>query len=191
MISVRIARRFVPAFAAGLWAAMPIYVDAAATPPSSMRACAAETRLHALDFWLGDWEVFAGSEQAGTNRITAILHGCAIEERWRDMQGGEGRSLFYFDRGGGRWKQVWVSEMGLAIGGTKEKTEQLELTTPTQVRFQGSYPGREGLTVLDRTTLTRNADRSVRQLIEISLDDGATWRTTFDATYRRKHTGAQ
>jgi hypothetical protein len=182
---VRIATRalWVIGLAAGLVASSEPARAGAAPPPTSS-ACADEPRLHALDFWLGDWDVFSGNDKDGTNRIRSILHGCAVEELWRDVQGGEGRSLFYFDRASNRWKQVWVTEQGLAIGGTKEKVEQVELTTPTSVRFEGSYPGRSGVTVLDRTTLTRNPDRSVRQLIEVSLDDGATWRATFDAVYR-------
>ncbi len=157
--------------------------DAASAQTS--RSCTSEPRLHALDFWLGQWDVYSGNEKDGTNRIVRVLHGCAVEEHWRDVEGSEGQSLFYFNRAGARWKQVWVTEQGLAIGGTKEKSEQTELTTPTQLRFQGQYPGRDGAPILDRTTLTHNPDDTVRQLIDISFDNGQTWRVTFDAIYRR------
>jgi hypothetical protein len=158
--------------------------DAASAQTS--RSCTSEPRLHALDFWLGRWDVYSGNERDGTNRIVSVLHGCAVEEHWRDVEGSEGQSLFYFDRAGARWKQVWVTEQGLAIGGTKEKSEQTDLTTPTQLRFQGQYPGRDGALILDRTTLTHNPDDTVRQLIEVSFDHGQTWRATFDAIYRRR-----
>jgi len=37
----------------------------------------------------------------------------------------------------------------------------------------------------DRTTLTPQADGTVRQIIEQSDDGGTSWRATFDAVYRR------
>jgi hypothetical protein len=43
----------------------------------------------------------------------------------------------------------------------------------------------EGTTVLDRTTLTPLGGGEVRQHIEVSSDRGATWRSSFDAVYRR------
>ena len=42
----------------------------------------------------------------------------------------------------------------------------------------------DGSGYLDRKTLTRIDGDSVRQLIEISTDAGAAWRSVFDATYR-------
>lgn len=149
--------------------------------------CGDEPRLHALDFWLGHWDVTAGGEPSGKNDIDAILGGCALTEHWLDVQGGAGISLFWYDRSADRWKQVWVTEQALLPGGAKEKTEVRELTSPTQIRFQGRYPGRApGVVIDDRTTLTREAPDRVRQLIEVSKDGGKTWVSVFDAEYRRK-----
>jgi hypothetical protein len=51
-------------------------------------------------------------------------------------------------------------------------------------RNPGRNPGREpAVTITDRTTSTRQPDGKVRQLIEVSIDTGQTWRTTFDAVY--------
>jgi hypothetical protein len=149
-------------------------------------ACRDETRLHALDFWLGHWNVTVDGEPSGRNDIEAILDGCAVTEQWLDVQGRAGLSLFWYDRHADRWKQVWVTEQALEAGGTKEKIEVRELTSATQIRFQGSYPGRmPGVTIDDRTTLTREAPDRVRQLIEVSKDGGVTWSPVFDAEYRR------
>lgn len=148
--------------------------------------CGDDPRRHALDFWLGRWTVTSGQEAAGSNLIEAILDGCAVTERWLDVEGHTGLSLFYFDANADRWKQVWVTDRAFAIGGTKEKTEVRELTTPTRIRFQGHYPGRApGALIEDRTTLTRETPDRVRQLIEVSKDDGKTWTPVFDAEYRR------
>jgi ketosteroid isomerase-like protein len=147
--------------------------------------CEASARLHALDFWVGKWDVLQGEQIVGTSTIEKTLNGCALFEHWRDAEGGKGTSLFYYDRGAARWKQVWTTEQALAVGGTKEKAEQVEFTSSGWIRFQGQYRGKDsGTTITDRTTLTREKDAAVRQLIEISTDDGHTWRTIFDALYR-------
>lgn len=62
--------------------------------------------MHALDFWLGQWDVSQGGQLVGTNTIETTLDGCAILEHWRDVEGGQGTSLFYYDRGTARWKQL-------------------------------------------------------------------------------------
>lgn len=175
------ARRLV-GLMAGVLLATSAPLAAQQQPPAT--PCASDSLFAALDFWVGEWTVWVGTQQAGANRITKVLNGCAITEEWQATGGGEGRSLFYVPPGARHWQQVWVTGNALAPGGTKEKTQ---LTTPLPdgaIRFQGTIRngGREWL---DRTTLTPNADGTVRQLIEISTDGGATWRTTFDAVYRR------
>ncbi len=52
-------------------------------------------------------------------------------------------------------------------------------------RFQGEIPLTGGRRCLDRTTLTPLPGGGLRQVIEISTDQGATWQTTFVAEYRR------
>ena len=136
-----------------------------------------------LDFWLGEWEVYAGDEVVGTNRIEKILSGCAVLEHWKGASGGEGKSLFFVD-GDGSWQQIWVTEWATRPGGVKEKTWQ-EVDEPDLVRFQGRIVLPDGRSYLDRTTLTKLSSGEVRQLIEVSKDDGATWESGFDAIYRR------
>jgi hypothetical protein len=132
--------------------------------------------LAVLDFWLGHWSVRSrDGGLAGTDHVERVLGGYAVLEHWRSLTGEEGKSLFYFDRSAGTWKQVWVIE-----GYVKAKS--LVLAEPGRVRFLGqAYV--DGATFPDRTTLTVLPDGDVGQLIEHSLDDGATWRTSFDAVY--------
>jgi len=155
-------------------------------PAKSASVCRDVARLHALDFWIGHWDVSWSGQHVGTNVVATILGDCAITERWRDVEGGEGFSLFYYDVTQQRWKQVWVTDSPFRTGGTKEKAEQTELTGENQIRFLGRYPGADGaLPITDRTTLTKRDDGTVRQLIEVSLDGGKTWQTRFDGIYRR------
>ena len=159
---------------------------AAAQVAATGAPCAAEPHLHALDFWLGEWAVFEQDQKVGSNSIRSILGGCAIVESWRDVEGNEGRSLFFPLPGESRWKQVWVTDHARTVGGTKEKLEDVAYTKAGRVRFEGSYPGHaSGERIQDRTTLTQEPDGSVRQVIEVSRDGGATWRATFDAIYRK------
>jgi hypothetical protein len=150
--------------------------------------CAELPRLHALDFWIGHWSVYVDTQLVGRNVIERVVSGCAVTERWTDARGSEGLSLFYYDASDDLWKQVWVTDDALRAGGMKAKVEQKALTTAGRVRFQGRYATQSGAVVLDRTTLTAKADGTVHQLIEISTDEGKSWRTTFDAVYRQAAT---
>lgn len=141
----------------------------------------APTAHHELDFWLGEWEVFADGKLDGTNRIERVLEGAALVENWHDADGHEGKSWFYFYRPENRWKQVWVTD----AGGVKEKA-LVDLLPNGAVRFRGEIPLRDGRKILDQTTLTPNPDGTVRQVIEQSTDGGQSWKVAYDAIYRRK-----
>lgn len=154
---------------------------ATAADPSVPR-CGDAPTWHALDFWVGDWDVFVGDRVVGHNRIEKILDGCAIIENWSAGAGGAGKSLFFVDYDG-RWVQVWVTERARAPGGVKEKI-MVDDAPEGSVRFQGVIRHPDAGEWLDRTTLTREDDGSVRQVIEVSEDNGASWNPTFDAVYR-------
>ena len=151
-------------------------VPAQADPPP------VPAEVRALDFWVGEWEVFLTSgPKDGDNRIEKLLGGFALQENWTDLDGHEGKSWLYYYRPEKRWKQVWVTDGGFV----KEKV-QVEGAPAGSVRFRGEIPLKDGGTLLDRTTLTPLADGRVRQVIEQSHDHGVTWQTGFDAYYVRK-----
>lgn len=157
---------------------------AAIAAPAEPQSCENSDLYSLLDFWVGDWDVFVDDRLVGSNRIEKSLGGCAVFEYWEGSEGGRGISLFYVAEGG-VWKQVWVTEWATRPGGIKEKTRE-ELDDPNQVRFQGTIVAESGEPYLDRTTLTRLDNGDVRQLIEFSMDAGATWKPAFDAVYRRR-----
>jgi hypothetical protein len=138
--------------------------------------------LHQLDFWVGEWEVFlASGPKDGDNRIEKILGDFALQENWTGNDGHAGKSWFYFYRPEKRWKQIWVTDDGFV----KEKV-QVNHPPDKGLRFRGEIPLQDGRRLLDQTTLTPLPDGRVRQVIEQSLDGGATWQTGFDAYYVRK-----
>lgn len=153
--------------------------------PAAPPPCAEDPAYRALDFWVGEWDVMVGEKKVGTNRIERILDGCAILEHWTAEGGGEGKSLFYYQKATDRWRQVWVTARASALGGVKEK-EMITKTDDGGLRFQGEIPVAGGGSYLDRTTLTPRTDGTVRQVIEVSRDGGAKWETVFDASYVRR-----
>ena len=152
--------------------------------PPTVPPCAADTAMHALDFWLGRWTVVdSAGTKLGDDTVEEILNGCAVTERWRGAEGDEGMSLFFYVPALKRWRQVWVTGQALGVGGLKEK-ELIARYPDGGTRFQGVLQGSRGV-ILDRTTLRPAADGRVSQRIEISRDGGNAWVTTFEATYVR------
>ena len=138
---------------------------------------------HRLDFWIGEWEVTSPQGQKqGTNRIEKTLNGCAVFEHWQDSQGGLGKSLFYFHAPSQSWKQVSITNTGQV----KEKVLLASFPGPG-VRFQGEMT-RDGRKYLDRTTLEPLPDGRVRQVIEVSFDNGVNWdpKYRWEGIYSRK-----
>lgn len=160
-------------------------MSAGAAAADAIPACDGQPAFAALDFWVGDWDVFVGTQKVGEDRVQKTLNGCAITESWAAAGGGEGFSLFYVDPADLRWRQVWVTGRALAPGGVKEK-HLVETLPHGSLRFQGTVRDTAGRTWLDRTTLTPLPDGTVRQRIEISRDGGETREATFDAVYRQR-----
>lgn len=156
--------------------------------PDPEKPCRRDPAFAELNFWLGDWQVWAGDRLVGSNRIEEVVGGCALTEHWVATGGGEGMSLFYYDPRREEWNQVWVTEDTTRPGGLKEK-RLVDRPDDGALRFQGEVVHPEHGVYLDRTTLIPLADDRVRQLIEISTDDGETWRVVFDALYLRPGIG--
>lgn len=166
--------------AAALFAFMQQGASAApATPAPVQNPCAAE-EFGALDFWVGEWDVFqTGTEtQVATSRIEKVSNGCAIRESWMPLRGPGGTSLSSYDAETGLWHQLWIGAQPGRVffeGGAVEGA--LVLT---------GYWGRdaEGQPSLVRMTYSLNDDGSVRQHGQASSDHGLNWTDSFDLTYR-------
>jgi len=140
--------------------------------------CEREPRYAALDFWLGDWDVYRAGQRVGHNRILKAERGCVVLESWTDSSGGTGRSLNYLDPATGRWRQNYVDENGGVVWYEGEVRDGA-------LRFLGENVGADGKSRRARVVLTPRSDGTVHHLIEHSDDGGKTWHGYFDAEYRR------
>jgi len=144
--------------------------------------CVSPAHRH-FDFWLGEWEVRnPQGKLAGTSRITAILGGCVVHERWSGAGGSNGESFNILDQTTGRWHQTWVDNGGLLAqfdGGLSPQGAMI---------LEGTGRGPKGEPARSRMTFTPRPDGTIRQHWENSIDGGATWQTSFDGIYRRRTT---
>ncbi|MHC4947417.1 MAG: tetratricopeptide repeat protein [Planctomycetota bacterium] len=131
----------------------------------------------ALHFWVGEWDVYTEKGvQAGVSSITLRDNGRVVYEKWTSTRGGGGESFNYFEPVSRVWKQVWVDGDGNVL-------EMAGTFADGALRFEGTELHRDGRTVMHRTTLTPLDGGRVRQRIENSSDDGATWRVAYSFIY--------
>ena len=155
-------------------------ISAESTPPSPPPpppGCPAEEHRQ-FDFWVGEWEVFnPEGEKVGENTITKVLDGCALHESWMSEGAFRGNSYNIYDASRGVWHQSWVDNTGTLLqleGGIKDGV--MELVGETQ--------GAKGKT-LNRIRWTQE-EAFVRQVWQISRDNGDNWQTIFNGLYKPK-----
>jgi hypothetical protein len=159
-----------------------ISAQSAAAPTTSAPPSCSAPEHRQFDFWIGDWEVRAADGRVlGSNRITAILGGCALQEEWTSAGGKvRGVSINAFDPADSKWHQAWVdtgpSRLALT-GGLVEGRMVMEQRTPAS----GTSPAQ-----IQRITWTPLPDGRVRQQWEVSTDDGHVWKSAFDGYYSRR-----
>ena len=153
--------------------------NAQAPAPASPPPCSAEENRQ-FDFWIGSWNVEnPKAEYVGTNEITAILSGCALEENWKGAKGLVGTSYNVYDPLAKKWHQTWIDSSGsllLLDGGLVDG----------KMVLSGAQPDGSGGTVQHRITWTPLDPDQVRQFWESSTDGGKTWTVAFDGLYKRK-----
>ncbi|MEM8895625.1 MAG: hypothetical protein AAGC88_13670 [Bacteroidota bacterium] len=133
-----------------------------------------------LDFWLGEWDVFARGRKAGVNIITRAIGGCAIHENYTTQGNYAGQSINFYSPVDKKWHQHWVGSAGDIYNYVETKKEAGLL------QFQSEYLTSKGDIALSRLTFTQNDDGTVRQLFENSVDQGVTWTPGFDGQYKKR-----
>jgi hypothetical protein len=132
-----------------------------------------------FDFWVGDWDVFAGNVQTGTSHVERILGDCVIYENWTDRFGSQGKSFNKYNQSLKRWEQYWVDENGATsfFYGNIEGKDLVYLSDVVQP---------DGSKAVRKLTFFDQGPEKVRQFSQLSTDSGKTWTTEYDFTYVRR-----
>jgi hypothetical protein len=149
----------------------------AAPPPP---ACVAPEHRQ-FDFWVGYWDVYptGKSTLVAHSLIEKLYAGCAIRENWMPLKGSAGGSLNNYVTDDKRWHQTWVDSSNARVNFVGGLTGGKMILVGDWKGVNG--PGQDATT---RMTYSRNADGSVRQFGETSVDFGTTWQASFDFTYK-------
>jgi len=164
------------ALSAALGAALLAYAGSSLAADEKPKPCATST-MHQFDFWIGRWTVTEKGKPAGVSHIESILDGCALLENWTGAEGGEGKSLNFFDRTDGRWHQTWIDRSGgaLFLAGKFENGS---------MRLQGeSLATAKQPATRHRISWTALAGGKVRQLWESTPTAREEWVVQFDGLY--------
>ena len=149
--------------------ALAIEGSGTSVPPA---ACAA-AEYHQFDFWVGRWDVYDKSGQLVAHSLIESVYGCGIRENWMPVGKTGGGSLSIYVPDQKRWEQFWIDSSG------------------SRAFFTGGWNGSAMVITgkwggpLVRMTYSKNADGSVRQFGEQSIDDGKSWSPSFNFNYRR------
>ena len=140
-----------------------------------------------FDFWIGEWEAFGkNGKKAGDSKISLILDSCIILEEWTsaNMQQGlryAGKSFNTWNAASKEWQQTWVDNTGNITAFTHGKFESNKIVFNTDPFFFS-----KDTSATRRLTFFDLGKDKVRQLGEITKDNGATWSTEYDLEYRRR-----
>lgn len=156
--------------------------SAGTAPPKQAPIDCKDATHSAPGFWIGHWSVSPTGTKTpvATSRIEWIVGDCAIRETFEQTIGPGGKPMIYhgtsytaYDTNEKTWRQFYVDDQGHASsfhGGIDDG--KMVLVT-------------DGPAVINRMTVSAQADGSVRQQGEFSTDGGKTWQAGYDFTYLR------
>jgi hypothetical protein len=155
----------------------------AATPAAAQapKGAACDDAQHRqFDFWVGRWSVSPTGKDdvVAESLIEKLYAGCGIRENWMPKNHQDGGSLNAYVPTERAWRQTWID----SDGGRADFTGTWNGKAMVLV---GTWPAPDGRMRIVRMTYTPNADGSVRQFGEASIDNGSTWTPDFDFTYRK------
>jgi hypothetical protein len=150
-----------------------------ATARQKSHVCQSEAGYRALDFWVGDWDIYEDGKPAGRQRITRKLDDCSLMAEWFGPFGDNGIGYFAFDRNRNIWVQMWAANQVPYRGGvTIRETDSTYSGPGMRLTSTGTGNSRS------RITLMPAGKGNSRALMEVSNDSGKTWKTLFDAEHR-------
>jgi hypothetical protein len=160
--------------------AMPALCREQVTASAASNCASAEYRQ--FDFWIGSWDVYStgGTQLVAHSLIESVYNGCGLRENWMPLKvENSGGSLNIYVVVEKVWRQTWIDSSGARVdfkGGLIGKAMVLE------GYWQDFVAPGEG--ALIRMTYSLASDHSVRQFGEASEDNGKSWHSSFDFTYR-------
>ena len=120
--------------------------------------------------------------KAGESKIELILDSCIIVENWKSNGSAyAGKSFNTYNATSGQWQQTWVDN----VGGTTEYLEGKYADNKMMFRTK-PFPFSKDTIAIRKLTFFNMAKDKVRQLGEISKDNGASWKIEYDLEYRRE-----
>ena len=149
--------------------------------------CGSDPVYRQFDFWIGEWDAYGtNGKKAGNSKISLILDSCIVLEEWTsaNTQGGliyKGKSFNTYNAVTKQWQQTWVDN----VGGSTEYLEG-KFGNNAIVFITNPFPFSRDTLAVRKLTFTNLDPGKVRQLGEISKDNGTTWATEYDLEYRRK-----
>lgn len=148
--------------------------------------CVNSRIMNNLDFWVGEWNVYNSENQLeGESCVTRVLGDCVFEENWESVTGYKAKSMIYLDSRFNRLKLLWLTDNPFRPGGVKEK-EHVETLEDGSLVFLGKVFIDQNKSYFDRTIITPVSDHEVKQKIDVSIDNGNTWKLIFEGRYSRK-----
>jgi len=119
---------------------------------------------------------------AGHSIIQRVSGGCMILENWTSANTPyAGKSMNFVDAATHKWQQVWVGSEGsgqhVFVNGEYRDGA---------MRFDFEQANPQGKKQIGRFIFYNQGPNQVRQFNETSDDNGTTWTTVYDFTYKRK-----
>jgi len=154
---------------------------------SQSSPCGSNPLYRQLDFWVGEWEAFGKKgNKAGDSKISIILDSCIVLEEWTSIKPPRGltyagKSYNTYNALTNQWQQTWVDN----VGGTTEYLNG-KLENGTMIFQTTPLKGKADTVQIQKLSFFNLGANKVRQLFEMSNDNGKTWTTTVDLEYRRK-----
>ena len=147
--------------------------------------CMGNAQARQFDFWIGEWDAFVTGTNnlAGHSKIEMASGGCMILENWTSVGAPfSGKSMNFVDPVSGKWKQIWVGS-GAVPNATEFSNGEYR---DGAMRFEFDTTNPQGIKQKVHFHFFNQGPDQVRQFHETSTDDGKTWTTTYDFTYKRK-----
>jgi predicted Zn-dependent protease len=146
--------------------------------------CMGNAQVRQFDFWVGEWDAYVSGTNnlAGQSKIERVSGGCMILENWTSVGSPfNGKSMNFVDPVSGKWKQIWVGSGG--VNATEFLNGEYR---DGAMRFEYETVNPLGAKQSVHFYFFNEGPDQVRQFHETSTDEGKTWTTTYDFTYKRK-----